>query len=115
MNALHFRGKPLDDKSSKVCVLFDPKNGRVIHVHGVTTIRKDRGCTKSELEERTVSNAKAFGHSVAGLKTLHVPISAIRQRGTLKVDAKGERLVLASPAPPSVRELSAVRRKKPRA
>ena len=111
MNKLYFRGKALDDNLSQVCVLFDPKDGRDVHVPGDTTNRKERGCTKSELEKRTISNAKAFGHSVVGLKTLHVPMSATRQRGIVKVDDKGERLVASSPAPPSVRELSAKHRK----
>jgi hypothetical protein len=111
MNTLVFRGKALDDNLSKVCVLFDPKDGRIVHVHGVTTIGKGHGCSKSELEQRTLSHAKARGHSVSGLKTLHVPLSAIRQRGALKVDAKGESLVPLSPAPPPAREMFAKHRK----
>ena len=111
MHALQFRGKPVDDNLSKVCVLFDPKDGRIVHVHGVTTLSKGRSCSKSELEERTISRAKAFGNSVSGLKTLHVPLSAIRQQGPLKVDDKGERLIPFSRGPLSARELFAKHRK----
>jgi hypothetical protein len=107
MYKLQFRGKAVDDNLSKVCVLFDPKDGRIVHVHGVTTLSKGRSCSKSELEERTISHARAFGNSVSGLKTLHVSLSAIRQRGPLKVDDKGEHLVLSSPGPLSARELFA--------
>jgi hypothetical protein len=31
MQSIHFKGKPVPDESSKVCVLFDPSDGRVVH------------------------------------------------------------------------------------
>lgn len=111
MKALYFRGKPLEHEASQVCVLYDPRDGRVVHVHGSTAVRKELACTKAQLEERTLHHAKAFGHSVAGLKTLHVPLSAIRQRGTMKVDEESQTLVVSSPPPASMKELLATHRK----
>ena len=109
MHTLYFRGKPLDDTASQVCVLYDPRDGRIVHVHGSTAIHKERAGSKAQLEERAMQHAKAFGHSVAKLKILHVPLSAIQQRGTLKVE--GEALVVSSPMPASMKELLAMRRK----
>jgi hypothetical protein len=106
MKSLHFRGKPVSDDQSRVCVLFEPKSGRIIHVHGVTTLRKERSCTKQQLEERAFHNAKIFGRAVEGLKALHVPISAIRQPGALRVDEKGTK-VIATSQRPSRKELRA--------
>jgi hypothetical protein len=109
MKTLLFHGKPLDDAASQVCVLYDPKDGRVVHVHGATAIRKERALSRAELEKRAMQNASAFGHSVAGLKALHVPVSAIQQRGTLKVE--GEALVVSSHASAPIKELLAAHRK----
>jgi hypothetical protein len=107
MKSLHFQGKPLSDDLSRACVLFDPKDGRIVHIHGVTTVRKERACTNDQLEERLVRHAQAFGHSVAGLKILHVPLSAVQQQGFLKVDEKGASVIAS--ARPSRRELRAKR------
>jgi hypothetical protein len=107
MKTPYFKGKPLDDAASQVCVLYDPKDGRVVHVHGATAVGKERLRSKAQLEERAIQNAEAFGHSVAGLKVLHVPFSAIQTRGTLRVE--GETLVVA-PSPASMRELLATHR-----
>jgi hypothetical protein len=36
MRTLHIKGKLVDDQNTKVCVLYSPKDGRVVHVHGAT-------------------------------------------------------------------------------
>lgn len=110
MKSLHANGKPLSDDSSKVCVLYDPKDGRVIHVHGVTILPGGEKVSDAELLERTIAHAKALGRSVQELKSLHLPLSVIGQPGTLKVDAKGTGLV-ASRAPARMRDVLADRRK----
>jgi hypothetical protein len=92
MKILAFRGKPLNEEASQVCVLYDPKDGRVVHVHGATAVRKELAWTKAQLEERPILHAKANGHSVAGTKILHVPLSAIQQRGILKANEKNKLL-----------------------
>jgi len=89
LKTLFVKGKPVDDNSSRVCVLFDPKNGRVVHVHGATTLPGGKKRSDAELETEATEHASAFGHSVAGLKALHVPLSAIRERGAFKVNAQG--------------------------
>jgi len=85
-------------------VLFEPKSGRIIHIHGTTTLRQDRKPTPQQIEARALRNAKIFGHSGAGLKALHVPVSAVRQHGVLKVDQKGENVIATVPRP-SLKEL----------
>ena len=111
MKAQHFKGTVVDDRASKVCVLFDPKDGRIVHIHGVTTLDGAREIDNPELERRAVGHAKAFGHQVAALKALHVPVSAIRQPGTLKVNAEGSALV-QSGAPIRGRDIRAARGKR---
>jgi hypothetical protein len=99
LKTLFVKGKPVDDKSSKVCVLFDPRDRRVVHVHGATTIRGGKQFTDAELEKDAIEHAQGFGHAVAGLKALHVPISAIRERGAFKVNAMGTGLEVTQQAP----------------
>ena len=105
MKTLHVNGKPLDDSSSRVCVLYDPKDGRVVHIHGVTTVHGGKTISDADLADRTIEHAKVFGHSVSGLKPLHVPLSALRQRGTFKVNAEGTDLILSWEAPVRTRDL----------
>jgi hypothetical protein len=98
MKTQHFKGKPVSDGSSRVCVLFDPHDGRIVHVHGITTLDGAKQIGADELAARVIAHAKGFGHEVAGLKTLHVPIAAMRQPGSLKVSADGREVVQSAGA-----------------
>lgn len=109
MNSMFVKGKALSDDASKVCILYDPKDGRVVHVHGVTTLQGGREVSHPELEQRAMTNAQALGRSVEGLKALHLPLSALRQPGALKVNANGTGLV-PSQAPATAREVLAAHR-----
>lgn len=93
MQAQHVAGKPISDEASRVCILFDPKDGRVVHVHGVTVLHSSGPVSESELEARARKHAEHFGKSVAGMKALHVPVAAIRQNGKLRVNAQGDGLI----------------------
>jgi hypothetical protein len=111
MKAQYFKGKVVDDRAAKVCVLFDPKDGRIVHVHGVTKLDGTNEIDEKELERRAIGHAKAFGHEVATLKALQVPISAMRQPGALKVNPAGSGLVQTS-APIKWSDFAAERRKR---
>jgi hypothetical protein len=99
MKSMIAKGKPVGDDASKVCILYDPKDGRVVHVHGVTTMQGGKNVSHAELEQRAMTHAKAFGRSVEGLKSLHLPPSAIPQHGGLRVNADGSGLVLSHARP----------------
>jgi hypothetical protein len=91
-------GKPVSDDASKVCILFDPKDGRVVHVHTATELHSQNTLTESEMEERARRYARHFGKSVEGLRALHLPLAAVRQPRLLRVNATGNGLV---PSPPT--------------
>jgi hypothetical protein len=93
MNAQYLAGEPIGDEASKVCILFDPKDGRIMHVHGRTVVHSRGHITESELEARARQHAEHFGKPVAGLKVLHVPLAAIRENGRLRVSAGGDSLI----------------------
>jgi hypothetical protein len=93
MKTLIAKGKTVSDDASKVCVLFDPKDGRVVHVHGVTILNSGNGIGATEMEARARKHAERFGKSTAGLRALHVPITAIRGHGAFRVNERGDGLV----------------------
>jgi len=96
MKTLIANGKEVSDGASKVCILFDPKDGRVVHVQGVTILNSGGGIGATEMEARARRHAEYFGKATAGLRALHVPITAIREQGVLRVNERGDGLV---PAP----------------
>jgi non-ribosomal peptide synthetase component F len=97
-------GKPVSDDASRVCLLFDPKSGRVVHGHTATALHSPNTLTEAELEERARKYARHFGHSVGGLRALHLPLAAVRQPGRLRVNAAGTGLVPAPPTAPRDRQ-----------
>ena len=97
MKSIIANGKPADDSASKVCILYDPRDGHVVHVHGVTVLHGGKQVTEAELVQRATNHARAQGHSIERLKPLHVPLSAIRSHGVFKVNEKGDGLVTVQP------------------
>ena len=107
MKNLVFRGKPLGEKASQVCVLYDPKDGRIVHVHGATAAREELCLDQSSTRGKNHPKRKSNWSLSCRIENLHVPLSAIQQRGVLKVDEKRETLVVSSAFPSSLRDLAA--------
>jgi hypothetical protein len=105
MRSMHFKGRPVPDDSSKVCILYDAKTGRVVHVHGVTVLEGGQPISESELEERARSRAVAIGRSVSGLKILHLRIPEIPQEIPLIVNPEGTGLISVTQQPKGFRDL----------
>jgi hypothetical protein len=93
MNSQHFQGKPIGNEQSQVCLLFDPKDGRVAHGHGITILEFAKPVEPAELEARARKHAKTLGKSVEGLKALHLPYAAIQPHTAFKVNAEGTGIV----------------------
>lgn len=112
MKSMTFKGKPVSEDASKVCVLYDPRDGRVVHVHGVTILDGGKAISLVELEQRAMNHARTFGRSLEGVKALHLPLSALRQHRAFKVNGEGTGLV-PLPSLASMREaLTELRRAK---
>ena len=92
MNILTADGKPVSDDASRVCILFDPNDGRVVHVHGATVLPPGKAIDAAEMEVRARRHAANLGKSTADLWALHVPIAALRARGPLRVNQRGDGL-----------------------
>jgi hypothetical protein len=99
MKTQHVQGKPVADGASKVCILFDPKDGRVVHVHGSTVIGSPNAIAESELEQRARRHAEHFGRATAGMKALHLPAEVVRQHRGFRVNERGDGLISSPPRP----------------
>jgi hypothetical protein len=93
MKEQHFGGEPVDEERSRVCLLFDPKDGRIVHGHGVTTLHSENRIEPAELEARARERAGSLGKLVEGLKALHLPLAAIRAHSAFRVNASGDGIV----------------------
>jgi hypothetical protein len=98
MNEQHFEGMLVDETKSKVCLVFDPKDGRVVHVHTVTFLDAQRRIEPAEMEAEARRHAEHFGHAAGRLKILHVPPAAMRGRAAVKVNAAGDGVIPLHPA-----------------
>lgn len=58
--------------SNKVCVLYDPRDGRIVHTHRVITMPGGQDVTDEELETRAKERARQVGRDVSGLSALRV-------------------------------------------
>ena len=53
--------------------LYDPKDGKIRHMHHVITLENASKTDPQLLERDAIANAKRVGHNTDGLKALHVP------------------------------------------
>lgn len=93
MKNQHFQGRPVEKERSRVCLLFDPKDGRVVHGHGVTILQSEKQLEPAELEARARKHAGSLGKQVEGLKALHLPLEAIHEHAAFKVNPQGDGVI----------------------
>jgi hypothetical protein len=80
-------------RSEKVCVLFDPSDGTIHHVHRVVTMEGTEETPERDIEKRAHHLAREFGLDAAKLHALHVDGSKIEPNTMYTVDAVKRRLV----------------------
>jgi hypothetical protein len=80
-------------KSMSCCVLFDPKDGNIQHVHRVVTMEGVPETFQADLEAQTVKPAKDLGLDTGNLQMLHVETTALAEPGRYSVDPKSRTLV----------------------
>jgi hypothetical protein len=77
MKNLVIQGKRADDATTRVCVLYSPEDGRVIHVHGASVAAGATPVSEAEMESRARRHAVRLGRNVEGVGALHVPYSSL--------------------------------------
>jgi hypothetical protein len=79
--------------SDKICVLYNPEDGRIVHVHRSSTLAGGKITTDKEVEVHAKENAAAAGHRVETLHVLHLPAEAYDTSKFFVVDVTEKRLV----------------------
>ena len=84
-----------EERPAHVCVVYDPKTGRVAHVHEFF----GKGFKQEECERAALDTAAKVGHiKTAGLKVLHPPELKHGPDMSLRVNPKSlEILTVARP------------------
>lgn len=85
--------KPLKPEEVKICVLFDPADGRIHHHHMVATFPGAERVDEKEIERRTLARAASFRTDTSKLKALHVSERDCDPSRRYKVDTKKLKLV----------------------
>jgi hypothetical protein len=61
-----------DATARKVCVIYDPRDGRVVHTHAAITMPGGHEFSEAEVEASARDRAQRVGHDLAGLEVLSV-------------------------------------------
>jgi hypothetical protein len=77
----------------KVCVLYDPKDGRVVHNHKVLVFQGAKTVDEKEVGRRALERAASFGRDPSKLKALHVSEKECNPSSTYRVDLTSLTLV----------------------
>jgi len=79
--------------SVSCCLLFDPKDGRICHVHRIVTMEGAPATPQAALESRTLQLAKELGLDTSRLRVLHVAEEALAEAAHYTVDPVSSTLV----------------------
>jgi hypothetical protein len=80
-------------RSVKCCVLFDPKDGSILHTHRVVTMDGAAETPDQLVEERTRQLAKELGLDAASLELLHIDPKLIEPGVIYNVDRRKRSLI----------------------
>jgi len=92
--------------SHKICVIYDPANGGVIHTHEVLTFPGGRQVTDADTEAEALALlARRSGKDVSGFGVLHVPSGEYQRRVRYRVELPSRRLIAEGPTavPPGIK------------
>lgn len=96
-------GKVIVPESTQTCILYNSKDGRIVHVHQVVTYPGGRKLNESEIESRALELAAKVRAGASGLKALHVTSEQFQFSKSYNVDVKSRRLI-EQPIPKKLRE-----------
>jgi hypothetical protein len=84
-------GEPI---SHKICVIYDPANGAVIHTHEVLTFPGGRQVTDADTEAEALAMlARRSGKDMSGFGVLHVPPGEYQRSARHRVELPSRRLI----------------------
>ena len=83
-------------EDQKLCVLYDPSNGAIVHTHWVTTLPGGRVVGQAEMEKRIRERAATRGRDVQKMKVLHLDPNEYKQGTRYRVDLEARKLAKLS-------------------
>jgi hypothetical protein len=78
--------------SVRVCVLYDPHDGRVVHTHRVLCMQGGRESTDEEIEANCKDAAKRAGHNVSEVSLMHIAGEHYERNARYRVDMATKKL-----------------------
>lgn len=92
MNQMTFAGKAPKLSFTHTVALYDPKDGRVHHMHHVMVLEGAEHRPQHAIEVEAKANATRLGHNVSGLAALHVQ-EFKQHKGHYRVDLQRHCLI----------------------
>jgi hypothetical protein len=77
----------------RICILYDPRDGRVLHHHMVETYPGADKVDQKEVEERAHARAARFGTDTSKAKALHLSPNEVDPSKRYKVDLTSLKLI----------------------
>jgi len=90
--------RPVKPESEHACVLYDPKDGRIVHTHCIVTLPGGQKVTHKEVEARAKEVAKQAGHDIGELSVMHFAADAYDASTVYHVDLTTKQLVKLEPS-----------------
>jgi hypothetical protein len=83
----------VDKRSPRVCVVYDPVDGRILHVHRLVTLSGGLARSEEEFHERAIELAKKAGHTCSNPSVINVPAGEMERATAYKVDLGSLRVI----------------------
>ena len=93
-------GKPATTRS---VLVYNRKNGRIVHIHHVIALDGAEPSPISEIEKAALFHAGRRGHEESKIAALHVDPTSLKEGGRYRVDVKTSRLVEAAAKRPATK------------
>jgi hypothetical protein len=86
-------GGTLNVQAHRVCVIYDPANGRVLHIHHDIALPGGRPAGENEIEAAALGQLRKRGRLTDQLRVLHVKPEELRPDVRYSVDLIEKSLV----------------------
>lgn len=85
--------------ATHIVALYDPTNGRVVHLHQVVVFEGGKSISQEDAQREIIDKARRRGHDVDRLEVLYVGDRLPGKGGHFRVDIASKRLIpLEAPA-----------------
>src|SRR6266567_8086392 len=87
------RGEVLHPLSHEICAIYDPRDGRIVHVHETMRWPGSSDSGRHDFEARSLEMAAEHGHEVSRLKTMRLDPATLDPTKHYKLDPKSLRRI----------------------